>query len=688
MSRKMIQVWLQLLAVGASVIGGTIAVWAADVPTGTSRANDWRIAGPFGGTATSLTVDPEKPSVLLAGGLNSLLYRSQDGGASWQLLTFPKRNLAEVTSVLIDPSDSKHYLAGVISAEDGGLFESSDEGSNWHPVKSMSEFGIRALAASTSQPTRFVAGTLRGVWLSDDSGKTWTRISDPNNAEMSGVTAVAIDTKDPNTIYAGTAHLPWKTTDGGKTWQSIHTGMIDDSDVFSIYVDPTDPSDVLASACSGIYLSGTRGDQWKKLLGIPNTSRRTHIVREDPTNPNVIFAGTTTGLFKSLNKGTTWRTLTNTQVNSLVFDPSRPSTMYLALAYDGIGKSNDSGEAIDLTNHGFVDRTINAVTRAGSKLVAVESSNGDGSGVFVSSDNGETWTQLRNTRGLEGAHLKAITGLTNDDRVLLAANSRQIFKSIDGGRTWKVLPVREPEIVQPSPEVAKKAAPTTSTRSKQTVRSRTAHPTKPTEKIREVKPSEISALYTINNGTKDLIFAATDLGLLRSDDGGERWKQLEMTGTPAVAALYSSPNADGRMVVRAAGGLYISKDYGDHWDEMRFPLSVSDVYGIALPSDPACPLLVATRLGLYSSSDGGAQWYANPGGLPASTVNAVLYTGKDQTAYALEYGQLYETTNAGGAWKPVPTAMPALQIRQLWVPDSSSGRLYGITSDLGILFRE
>ena len=72
-------------------------------------------------------------------------------------------------------------------------------------------------------------------------------------------------------IYAGTSHLPWKTSDNGKTWESIHSGMIDDSDVFSIYIDPRSPKQVFASACSGIYQSPNGGEMWRKMMGIPNT---------------------------------------------------------------------------------------------------------------------------------------------------------------------------------------------------------------------------------------------------------------------------------------------------------------------------------------------------------------------------------------------------------------------------------
>ncbi len=662
-----------------------VAVWAAAAPE-----NDWKIAGPFGGTAITVTVDPKNPNVVLAGAMNSLLFQSEDSGASWNLLNLPKRNLSEVTTILIDPADSNHYLAGMISAEGGGLFESHDGGKVWSSVKDVRDFGVRALTASASKPSRFIAGTLRGVMLSDDSGKTWTRISDPQNLEMQGITAVAVDTKDPNIIYAGTTHLPWKTMDGGKTWESIHTGMIDDSDVFSIYVDPGTPNDILASACSGIYSSTDRGDLWRKLLGIPNTSRRTHVVREDPASPNTIFAGTTMGLFKSVNHGTTWKTLTNTQVNAMTFDPSHPQNMYLALEYEGVGKSDNGGEQINLIDNGFVDRVISTATVSGKKLVAVETQEGETSGIFTSDNRGESWSQLRTTRGLGGVHLKAIVGLPSEDHTLLAASPHQMYKSIDAGVTWKPLPVRL--IVNPPAETEKPKAPekpvhAASQRSRQVVRTRASRPVKPKEVIREIFPSEMSGLYAIKSGTKDVIFAATDLGLLKSSDLGERWTLAEIAGSSAVTALYSAPNSDGYLIARAAAGLYVSKDFGDHWVTLTFPLPSSDVNDVAIPAEQGAPLLVATRVGLYSSADGGAKWFANLGGIPASTVNSVIYTGAERSAYAVEYGRLYETKNGGDSWSELSTAVPSLRIRQLWMPANGSKRLYGITSDLGIIFR-
>jgi photosystem II stability/assembly factor-like uncharacterized protein len=162
-----------------------------------------------------------------------------------------------------------------------------------------------------------------------------------------------------------------------------------------------------------------------------------------------------------------------------------------------------------------------------------------------------------------------------------------------------------------------------------------------------------------------------------------------MTGLPAstgVAALYLSPNSDGNMIARTPLGLYMTKDYGEHWSTIAFPLPPSEVSDMAIPPDSGCPLFAATRLGLYSSPDGGATWYANLGGIPASTVSTVIYRD-DMNAYAVEYGQLYQTADGGKSWKAVPTTFKSTRIRRLWMPNRKSDRLYGITGDLGIIFR-
>src|SRR5689334_3020089 len=114
------------------------------------RSEDWQIAGPFGGSATAVAVDPKHPDILLAGARQSLLYKTHNSGGSWNMLPFPKRTFGEVGAILIDPLDSQHYLVGLVGTSDAGLFESTDAGASWKPITSMAGFSVRALAASQS----------------------------------------------------------------------------------------------------------------------------------------------------------------------------------------------------------------------------------------------------------------------------------------------------------------------------------------------------------------------------------------------------------------------------------------------------------------------------------------------------------------------------------------------------------
>ena len=523
--------------------------------------------------------------------------------------------------------------------------------------------------------------------LSTDAGKSWNRISDENNLEMQGITAVAIDPQDANVIYAGTPHLPWRTTNGGKSWESIHAGMIDDSDVFSIYVDPKAPTAVFASACSGIYASPNRGDSWKKLAGIPNTSRRTHVIREDPARQGTIFAGTTMGLFRSPNAGGTWKALTNTQVNFLAFDPAESNSIYLALEYEGVGKSIDDGDTIRLVNDGFVDRQISAATRAGNRLFAIETSVGETTGIFASADNGASWAALSNVKGLAGVHLRTIAGSadSSDGKLLLAAGPRQLFKSVDGGMVWRPLPIAE--VIEPvaAPESSTRKTPARSAKGHAAVR----RPVKPRPILHNVQPAEIYGTYSFLLGGKAAFALATDAGLFFSQDGGTQWKRISIAPAAGGAlALYVSPSFDGRFVVKTPEALYQTSNGGEHWDPMAFPLPASDVNSVALSGDASAPLLVATRVGLYASSDAGAHWTLADKGLQVSTVSAITYAGDGHPAYVAQYGQLYRSDDAAGSWKPVPTSLHSLPIRQLWIADTKSTRLYAITSGLGILFRD
>ena len=266
----------------------------------------WSAVGPAGGDARSFAAVAGQPNHLYLGTLDSWIYESVDRGASWRRLAkMGRTDDMVVDNIVVDAANPAivYVAAWKLDETGGGLWISRDGGRNWKDVDGLRGQSIRAFAQAPSDPRMLYAGSLDGVFRSNDGGASWTLISPPDSKEIHEIESLAVDPGDPNVIYAGTWHLPWKTEDGGKNWKNIKQGVIEDSDVFSIIVDPAKPSSVFLSACSGIYKSENGGELFNRIQGIPADARRTRVLMQDPNHPEVVYAGTTQGLYKTIDEG-------------------------------------------------------------------------------------------------------------------------------------------------------------------------------------------------------------------------------------------------------------------------------------------------------------------------------------------------------------------------------------------------
>jgi photosystem II stability/assembly factor-like uncharacterized protein len=592
-------------------------------------AGGWKLAGPFGGSARSIAIDPQNHNTLLVGARDSLIFRSDDAAASWTVLPFPSGTPGVFNSIVIHPRDSGHFYAGLDAGDstDSGLYESMDGGEHWLALPGLRGQRIEALAMWPGDPRVLAAGTSKGVLLSNDGGENWRRVSEEGNPEMADITALAFDPGHWETIYAGTPHLPWKTADGGATWRSIHAGLIDDSDIFSLRVDPERPDLIFASACSGIYRSENAGGSWTKLPGIPGTHRRTHVIAEDPRAADTIFAGTTLGLLKSGNGGRTWRHLTSEQVNWMVFDPVDPGTLYLATEYAGILKSADSGETFRPVNSGFANHSLTQITSDGRRLYASSAYEGRYGGVFVSNDGGFNWALRANEEALGGQNLNSLAAAPFPENLLFAASDEAVLKSSDGGKTWFRL--------ESQPRLR-------------------AYPPA------RIRIHSLAAVRT----NKLILFAGTQSGLFRSGNSGVTWEPMTaagLNGTP-VLSLYTAPRG-ARLAARTSAGVFISEDAGHVWRPALLPDSSYYLYDLALPVDADAPLLAATSRGLLQSMDGGVSW------------NLVT-----------EYGSVYRSMDGGASWKPFPSdGLENSAVGILWFVPAIPGRILALSAARGAL---
>jgi photosystem II stability/assembly factor-like uncharacterized protein len=566
-----------------------------------AQTTSWVPVGPDGGDARSFAADPNNDKHLYLGTTNSWVYQSEDGGASWhRLAKLAKTDDLLLDNIVVDSSDPNTLLVGawVVDHPDGGLFISHDSGKTWTTVDAMKGQSIRALTQAPSDPKVMIAGTLKGVFRSEDGGQTWNRITPEGSADLHEVESIAIDPKDPHTIYAGTWHLPWKTTDGGANWHNIKQGLIDDSDVFSIIIDPTTPNVVYTSACSGIYRSDSAGELYHKIQGIPSTARRTRVLMLDPTNRNTVYAGTTEGLYKTLDGGTNWKRMTGPDVivNDVYVDPKNAQRVLLATDRNGVLESDDAAFTFKASNAGFSQRQVSTllVDAKTQTIYAGVVNDKIYGGVFVSHDEGATWTQQSD--GLQG---RDVFNLTQSPQGIILAGTNAGILRLDGTH-W-----------QPIGKVVKSETKTSYVVKK-------GKRTK-TDKTVMVPGGQIDERIHDLNVSGNTWYTATAKGIYSSSDQGATWEGGPVLGKPE----YRSVVISGPVVVASERtALVMSNDEGKTWQPLAMPQKLTWLQSVAVTDTGS--LWLGGREGVFYSDDHGQNW-SEMKSLPFSDVSGLSY---------------------------------------------------------------
>jgi photosystem II stability/assembly factor-like uncharacterized protein len=567
-----------------------------------AQSASWTPVGPDGGDARSFAPDPTNPKHVYLGTTNSWIYETEDGGASWhRLAKLAKSDDLILDNVVVDQSDPKTLLVGawIVDHPGGGLFISHDAGKSWTTVDAMKDESIRALTQAPSDAKILIAGTLKGVFRSEDSGVHWNQISPAGSMDIHEVESIAIDPKDPRTVYAGTWHLPWKTTDGGANWHNIKQGLIEDSDVFSIIIDPTEPSVVYTSACSGIYRSNTGGELYKKIQGIPMTARRTRVLMLDPTDHNTVYAGTTEGLYKTTDGGATFRRMTAPEVivNDVYVDPKNSQHVMLATDRGGVLESEDAATTFKASNAGFSQRQVSSLlvdAKSPQTIFAGVVNDKTFGGVFVSHDDGANWSQQSN--GLQGRDVFSLSQAT--DGTIVAGTNAGIFRF--DGTTW-----------QADGKIVKSQQKTSYV-------------------VRKGKRTKVETTVMVPGGQMDgrvsdvdvsgsTWYAATVNGIFASKDQGATWEGGPVLGKTEYRAVAS----DGLMVLAAQRtALASSSDEGKNWQPLTMPQKLTWLQSIAIAGNGS--LWLGGREGVFYSEDHGQSWTQMTAS-PISDISGLAY---------------------------------------------------------------
>ncbi len=446
-----------------------------------------------------------------------------------------------------------------------------------------------AVAGVTSQPSvYYFGGTGGGVWRTNDGGGNWIPVSD-GQFKTGSVGAIGVSESDPNTVYVGMGEPDirgnasngdgvYKTTDAGKTWKNV--GLENTYHIGAVRVHPRNPDIVYVAALGHLYG--------------PNDDR---------------------GVFKTTDGGKTWKKVffrnRNAGAVDLILDPNQPNVIYAAF-WD-------------------VHRTPWSLE-----------SGGPGSGLFKSTDGGDTWTDLSRNPGMPKGVLGRI-GVTvspqNSDRVwaIVEAEDGGVFRSDNGGRTW------------------------TKVNDERKLRQRAWYYSRIF-----ADPLKEDTVYVVNTG------------FYRSDDGGKTYTTIR-TPHGDNHYLWIAPNDSNRMIESNDGGANVSANGGRTWTTIDNQ-PTAQFYRVALDNDFPYHAYGAQQdnstVRITTRSDEGAidvrDWYDVGGGesgwvVPDPKDSQIVYAGSYDgllTRYDHRTGQLRNVT----VWpdNPMGAGAEAMKYRFQW----------------------
>jgi photosystem II stability/assembly factor-like uncharacterized protein len=695
---------------------------------------EWRNIGPYrGGRVVAVAGDPSHSHTFYFGSTGGGVWKTTDGGLFWENVSDGYFKRASVGGIAVATSDPNVIYVGMGEAtirgnvsHGDGVYKSTDAGKTWTHIGLEDTRNIGKVRVHPANPDVVYVAALghahgpneqRGLFRSQDGGKTWERILYVN--ENVGIHDLSMDPHNPRILYAaawaarrnayqlisgGEGCGIYKSTDGGDTWEEITrnkglpTGPVGK---IGVAVSPARADRVYAmveSKDSAVYRSDDGGATWERLADEHDLSGRPwyyqHIVA-DPQDANTVWV-LNVRCYRSIDGARTFQQVAvpHGDNHDLWIDPANPLRMVL----------------------------------------------GNDGGATVSYDGGETWTSLYNQPTCEFYHVTTdnqtpyrIYGAQQDNSTIsVPSRSYQSaivhadMMEIGGGESGYIaVHPKNPNIIYAG--------------SYQGYLTRYDHAT---GQLRDItvwpEPSMGSPASEVKyrfQWTFPILLSPHDPGVLyvagnhvfRSTDEGASWEEIspdltrndpstlgpsggpitgDNVGTEYYATVFAfaeSPVKKGIFWAGSDDGLiHVSRDGGASWQNVTPPdLPVWALISIIEPSphDPATAYVAANRYKhddfhpyLYKTNDYGATWTKITDGIADNDFTRVVREDPERRGllFAGTETGAHVSFDDGAHWQPLQLNLPAVPIHDLTIKESdliaaTHGRAFWVLDDIGPL---
>ena len=575
------------------------------------------------------------------------VYKSIDAGDTWEHIGL--ENSQHVGRIAVDPTNENRVFvaaAGLLygKSEDKGLYRSNDGGDSWEKVLFISDStSIIDVAMDYWSPNivyaaawerirrpwqRSYGGITSGIWRSMDGGDTWEELTNglPWDNPDIGRIGLATSKSAPFTVYASYTTNPitnvfegvYKTTDGGDFWQKVDNdpnvnGVFASFGWFfgNVRIDPNNAENVFVLG-QVLVQSADGGENYFEIDG--NNHVDNHGLEIHPENSDFMVSGNDGGIYITEDGAQTWthvKTLPITQFYEAEIDPSVPYRIYGGTQDNG-SMGTWSGDTGDWQRFLGGDGFHVLVNPLDNNFMFAEYQWGN---LFRSENNGNSFQFIFNGADDDRTNWNTPVVFDPNDPFTLYYGANRLYRSADNGTNWEAISPDLTDGQHPSGSLAFGTITTVA-----------------------VAPSN-----------SDVIYVGTDDGnIQKSTIGGLSWENIS-NGIPDRYVTQITVDPEDENLVYATLSGYRNVDYQPHvlkstngggtWEDISGDLPEIPMNDFIIDVDFEETFYVACDLGVFYTINGGENWEILGEGLPLTVVNDLVWNQETRTLVAATFGR-------------------------------------------------